>query len=308
MHLIPLLIAIALTFPSMVSALEAGDAICKGQTMPPSFVPVGEIESPECEGTAEPRKAWVLGALAPGVTACTAPDYTRDPAPNIGYVACGRVFSKECPSNLDGTSNAVVLQRPSTCIQQAPTCTARSSDAQGAVEQLQIGQSCILAQPLAGGKRHIHPDFSFGTWWQVSSSQGKALIIKPLPGKSWPICVQPNINAFATGDKVHYQRRPPHTLPLEWHGPLSLITRLFYDDQCPGTSESLNAMVVTTYSVDEWRGKEMYACEPPSGYTVKLDEQENSSDGSTFFYTALCGSAENAGRPNARRYRFHSYR
>jgi hypothetical protein len=97
-------------------ASQALDGVCKGDSIPPGFVAVGEIESPECKPSPPAQKnSWLIDKVHDKIVACAPPDYDRGYPPVIGYLVCKRLFLSQCPPTLDGTANAYELTLGRSC-------------------------------------------------------------------------------------------------------------------------------------------------------------------------------------------------
>jgi hypothetical protein len=92
------------------------DGICKTAQIPPGYVPVGEINSPDCNSR-DPfdMNAWELSVAKEGIVTCTLPDYQNGDGTVIRYVACGRRYSDHCPKRIDAGPNGYLLATPMTC-------------------------------------------------------------------------------------------------------------------------------------------------------------------------------------------------
>ncbi|WP_248558218.1 hypothetical protein [Paraburkholderia terrae] len=201
--------------------------------------------SSEC-GKEDPsaNNAWILGALKENIIACKTPDYLKDPAPNIGYVACERTISASCPASFDGTSNAFILKTAENCVKEA----VNSGCDDGLVK---IAGVCVkkTASDCYPENDMKVDDMDGGFFVAVKKGSGKEIaydIFPPPPGSDrcdysvtriskpsvdyWPLCIIGNEYIF----KVDYAR-----LVIEY-----AVRRLFYNPMCMGTPGEINAMVV----------------------------------------------------------------
>lgn len=264
-----------------VSAQPAdGDAICKKDPMPAGWVPVGELASPQCGPSGSPfdMNAWILGRLQPGTIACAAPDYSNDPAPNIGYIACGTASASNCPSRLDGTQNAVILQPFLACVRDSykarnDLCAGINigghcfQGASAARKFKQLDQLGELDKWLGWTGKAIGAESSWvlGRAYQSQSLADDSAIESKLHATAWPLCLAWNEKALVLIDR---------DVLAAWQGSsqadIQFAQRMFFDPSCPAMPGELNALVLRRLAPSEYRGTELLVCGLPIGSALNV--------------------------------------
>lgn len=238
--------ALALLTACAAFGFQAGDAICKGDPIPPGFVPVEEQHASQCAGSPNEKNAWVLEALnADGMTVCVAPDYAKDPPPNIGFAICERNFSDRCPSTFDGTANAYFIH---------PTCSMETAK-----------MKCGL--PPRANESDEYVSGLADRQWAISNT------LEPCPtdasrprylyrevGKyPLPLCLRDNELIRYDGDLIKASEGK-HTEDI------LVVVRQFFNGSCPGDDDTkTNAMVVRRYTSDEYAGQTLLHCVESDG-------------------------------------------
>jgi len=243
------------------------DAICKAEPIPPGFVTVGEMESPECEASNPPAKnAWLIDRVHDNIVTCTSPDYAHGFPPAIAYGVCTGVLAPECPSRLDGSPNGYRLNFGNSCT--GPNYISE----------------CTLVRDRKGAKEDDEVQY-----WVVGAVENHA----DCAGKRK--CV--SNRCWDTPDKVTYriEIKKGETVPFctRWNGwpifrmmnhgkvrtgiPKYLVIRQFYTELCPQVEtigaimcmrrcverpgSNLNAIVVQRLTKEEWEGKVVFMCD-----------------------------------------------
>ncbi|WP_248447223.1 hypothetical protein [Sinorhizobium meliloti] len=92
------------------------DGVCKSEPLPAGFVPVAEVDSPECEAVKRGEKnGWLIDKVKDGIVACVPPNLKADAAPAVAYIPCSREFTDQCPARFDGGPNGYKLTFPKSC-------------------------------------------------------------------------------------------------------------------------------------------------------------------------------------------------
>jgi len=276
-------LALILVSTSALGQIQEGDAVCQGDPIPPGFVPTSSIVSAGCSGEG---KAWVLSALADKVVACEAPNYLKDPAPNIGYIACDKVMSASCPPTVDGTSNGFVLRPIGKCVHDAEeddTCPADMS------YPVKVAGKCTNTYWCCGCPKGDPAFFSFNEWWTVyhrAPHDGMACTtrrdVAQWPFQFLPVCTSDNAFYWAQKD-LDFLTSSENRSKYPW-APALLAKRLFYDSACDGPVGVINAMVIGRYGNDELSVSAQTQCE--LGLALGTAEPIN---GIEYFHDDSCG-------------------
>jgi len=208
------------------------DAICKSRPLPAGFMPVGELNSPECEGNPGDLNAWYVDRVTDGMVACTPPPYADGYPPAITFRVCKRSLSPYCPQNRDGTPNAYEL-------------ASFMSLCEG------------VALKKEGCDYNFSPTVGASYWFHYVPDPTCPLGTRTLRSRlvpSHPIVVCFAHNKWAILAMSRYQAHNPLFKPLA-------IRRLYIAD-CPAVNGGqLNALVVRGTSAEDWTGgRKVFAC------------------------------------------------
>jgi len=289
---------------------DAGDGICKGDPIPAGMVPVAEFDAAICPTIKGSKNAWELGALVEDVKACLAPDYLKDPAPNISFVACKPALESKCPAKHDGTANAFVLKHANSCL------TSLYNEKRCSKGELKIGSACVfdiyircknLASDAVVEKNLFvtltDPLPLTGT---CDVTNSRYAILTPLDVKYWPVCIALNDNIWNDGTEFY---RGSDFLNYNMTKPLDFVSRLYHDNLCEGGPETLNAMIRTHITAksgpNQPERKDIFHCIPSddvyTSYRVDLKFGGNEVRPIYFkpIHTDACGlGGEGAGKIN----------
>jgi len=235
------------------------DAICKGNPIPPGLVTTAEMRSLDCP-LHDPyeKNAWVLGPLADGVVSCTPPDYERDPAENLRFLACGRKQSVGCAAHLDGTANGLLLRTTKSCSMPL-------------IQELCDPQS-PQDDPFAIPLTHLHRDAC-----GIPPSSNATSFIHLNPGQAVPAC---GLYPFTSKPLFFYRQSDPYVEgnPSDVYSDRLIIVRQFFNPDCMGRNRfGLNAVVVKRIVVKKTDKSKVFAC------------KDDRDDSKATFHSDLCG-------------------
>jgi hypothetical protein len=242
------------------------DAVCKVEPMPPGYVAVGEMESPECKPSDPPHKnAWLVDKVRDKIVSCIPPDYASGYPPAISYMICRRVSAQQCTPSLDGTANAYELTLGATCTSPkvVTACTNRG--------KWDYAPSAYIEGRAGVGKK--------ADWYNDELQRWKLSVIL-----GDPECAKAE-NAHQVGlDRVNFvwklDRGEPLPLCAEhnpasvseiasynWYGHATkvIVIRQFYTETCPpyyvdDKIQRLNAFVIQRLERDEWINRRVFMC------------------------------------------------
>lgn len=245
------------------------DGICKKDPLPPGYVPVGELDSPECKPLdAGGKSAWLIDKVRNKIVSCAMPNYASGFPPAISYMVCQRVNNPNCPPTLDGSPNAYELTQGTAC------------------KNTSIKEVCAAPSDLYHNDFFLYNDDNSKDYnsklkkFILSIDKNSNRCLKPphtslyhyidelLPDSPTPLCMQYNDHYVYRGGRVssgfslitnlYQQNQHPHSTRV-------IVIRRFFSADCPPLQNSygwngLNAIVVQQIPHAQWKNKNIFAC------------------------------------------------
>ncbi|MGO6937869.1 hypothetical protein [Rhizobium johnstonii] len=239
---------------------EGLDARCKAEVLPPGYVAVGELESPECPTSTPPAKnAWYIDKLRDGIVSCKRIDYENDYAPLVGYIVCDTEASENCPSRFDGSDNAFKLTLTKSCDRFSfEGCIAplawdeklKFSDGERHFPTRQLVViDAIENSPSCVGHQECFRHGSLNPVCQPASTSIKRSQIRG----NVPVCIAHNWPLIHHLNALNSE--PNNERPI-------LVKRIFKTSGCPeGGFGDYNAMILER-APSEWKGVKLFTCSP----------------------------------------------
>jgi hypothetical protein len=234
------------------------DAVCKTDPLPPGYVPVAELDSPECKAEIRPKKnAWLIDKVRDKIVSCAPPDYESGYPPVIAYAVCSRVSTSNCPARLDGSPNGYELTLGSSC-------TARKSSGLVCVK----GRNDLHGEPFDFSRDIPNSDKELN-FWVMERISNDATCMATYQDRApdrliyWdsisdeeqvPLCSSLNLSTIYN----------MHARNIFSHYPKYITIRRFFSDLCPKWPDDFfvkgefyvvgeaNAMIVQKLPKEKW--------------------------------------------------------